>query len=134
MEAKATARFVRMSPRKLRRVASLIRGRDYENARNILSYTPKAAAQTLINTMKSAASNAISKEGSAKVKIENLFVKEVWIDGGPTLKRIRAVGMGRAYRIRKKTAHINIVLAEKEIPVKITPEPVKKSAEKVKEA
>jgi large subunit ribosomal protein L22 len=84
--------------------------------------------------MKSAASNAISREGSAKVKIENLFVKEVWIDGGPVLKRIRAVGMGRAYRIRKKTAHVNIVLAEKEIPVKQTQEPAKKSPEKVKEA
>jgi large subunit ribosomal protein L22 len=134
MEAKATSKYVRMSPRKLRRVASLIRGKDYEKARNILSFTPKAAAQTLINTMKSAASNAISREGSAKIKIENLFVKRVWIDGGPTLKRIRAVGMGRAYRIRKKTAHVNIVLAEKEVRVKVTPEPAKKSTEKVKEA
>jgi len=128
MEAKATSRYVRMSPRKLRRVAELIRGKDYEMARNILSLTPKTASQALLNTMKSAASNAISREGSAKVKVEHLFVKEAYIDGGPTLKRIRAVGMGRAYRIRKRTAHINIILAEKAVPV------VAKSPAKAKEA
>jgi large subunit ribosomal protein L22 len=128
MEVKATSRYVRMSPRKLRRVAALIRGKDYEMARNILSLTPKTASQALLNTMKSAASNAISREGSAKIKVEHLFVKEAYIDGGPTLKRIRAVGMGRAYRIRKRTAHINIILAEKAVPV------VTKSPAKVKEA
>jgi len=126
MEVIATSRYVRMSPRKLRRVVELIRGKDYEMARNILSLTPKSASQALLGTMKSAASNAISREGSSKIKIENLFVKNAWIDGGPVLKRIRAVGMGRAYRIRKKTAHISIVLAEKEAPVK--------SAVKAKEA
>jgi len=120
MEVKATSKYVRMSPRKLRRVASLIKGKDYEMARSILEFTPKAASGALLGTMKSAASNAISKEGTAKVKVENLFVKDIWIDGGPTLKRIRAVGMGRAYRIRKRTAHVNVVLAEKEIPAKTT--------------
>jgi large subunit ribosomal protein L22 len=128
MEAKATTRYVRMSPRKLRRVAALIRGKDYELARNILNLTPKAASQALLNTMKSAASNALSREGTSKLKVEHLFVKEAFIDGGPTLKRIRAVGMGRAYRIRKRTAHINIILAEKVKPV------VTKSPVKVKEA
>ncbi|OQX91583.1 MAG: 50S ribosomal protein L22 [candidate division Zixibacteria bacterium 4484_95] len=119
MEAKATSKYVRMSPRKLRRVAVLIKGRDYMDARYILSYTPKAASRALMETMKSAAANAISREGSAKMKVENFYVKDIQIDGGPILKRIRPVGMGRAYRIRKRTAHIKIVLAEKSSASKI---------------
>jgi large subunit ribosomal protein L22 len=113
MEAKATLRFVRMSPRKIRRVAALIKGRGYVDAKARLTFTPKAASQVLLSTMKSAAANAISKEGSAKVKVENLYVKDVWVDGGPIMKRIRPVAMGRAFRIRKRTSHVNIVLAEK---------------------
>jgi large subunit ribosomal protein L22 len=113
MEAKATLRFVRMSPRKIRRVAALIKGRGYVDAKAALTFTPKAASQVLLSTMKSAAANAISQEGSAKVKVENLYVKDVWVDGGPIMKRIRPVAMGRAFRIRKRTSHINIVLAEK---------------------
>jgi large subunit ribosomal protein L22 len=113
MESKATARYIRMSPRKIRRVAAMIKGLGYQEARGILSFTPKAAGRVLLSTMNSAAANAISREGTAKVKVENLYVKDVRIDGGPTLKRIRAVGMGRAYRIRKRTSHVNVVLAEK---------------------
>lgn len=118
MEAKATSRYVSMSARKLRRVASLIKGRNYVDAKYILNYTPKAASKALMATMNSAASNAISQEGSAKMKVENLYVKDIWIDGGPILKRIRPVGMGRAYRIRKRMAHINIVLAEEKLVLK----------------
>ena len=114
MEAKATLRYVRMSPRKIRRVAALIRGKRYTDATSILSFTPKAAGKVLLSTINSAAANAISREGTAKLKIERLFVKQVWVDGGPIMKRIRPVGMGRAYRIRKRTAHISVVLAEKE--------------------
>jgi len=113
MEAKATLRFVRMSPRKIRRVAALIKGHGYIDAKARLTFLPKAASQVLLSTMKSAAANAISKEGSAKVKVENLYVKEVWVDGGPMMKRIRPAAMGRAFRIRKRTSHVNIVLAEK---------------------
>ena len=113
MEAKATLRFVRMAPRKIRRVAALIKGDGYIDAKAKLTFMPKAASQVLLSTMKSAAANAISKEGSAKVKVENLYVKDVWVDGGPIMKRIRPVAMGRAFRIRRRTSHVNIVLAEK---------------------
>ncbi len=113
MEAKATLKYVRMSPRKIRRVAALIKGQEYIDAKGILTFTPKAASQVLLSIMKSAAANAISKEGTAKVKVENLYVKDVQVNSGPTLKRIRPVAMGRAFRIRKRTAHINIVLAER---------------------
>lgn len=113
MEAKATLRYVRMSPRKIRRVASLIKGRDYIDAKGVLTFTPKAASEVLLTTMNSAAANAIAQEGSTKVRVENLYVKDVQIDGGPIMKRIMPRSMGRAYRIRKRTSHINIVLAEK---------------------
>jgi large subunit ribosomal protein L22 len=113
MEAKATLKFIRMSPRKIRRVATLIKGRDYVDAKAQLTFLPKAASQVLLSTMNSAAANAIAQEGSAKMKVENLYVKDVWIDGGPIMKRIRPAAMGRAYRIRKRTAHVNIILAEK---------------------
>ena len=113
MEAKATLRYVRMSPRKIRRVAALIKGRDYVDAKGVLTFLPKAASDVLLSTMNSAAANAIAQEGTTKIKVENLYVKDIQINGGPTLKRIRPQSMGRAYRIRKRTSHINIVLAEK---------------------
>jgi large subunit ribosomal protein L22 len=113
MEAKATLKFIRMSPRKIRRVAALIKGRDYDEAKARLTFLPKAASRVLLSTINSAAANAIAREGTAKLKVENLYVKDVWIDGGPTMKRIRPAAMGRAYRIRKRTAHVNVILAEK---------------------
>lgn len=112
MEAIARARFVRMSARKVRRVADLIRGRNVEDALNILTFTPKAAASILEKTLKSATANALSEEGTAKLKAENLRIKSINVDGGPIMKRIRPMGMGRAYRIRKRTNHITVVVTD----------------------
>jgi large subunit ribosomal protein L22 len=117
---------VRMSPRKLRRVADLIKGEPVDRALGILQFTQKAASKALYKTLKSAASNAIASEGTAKIKVENLFVKNIKIDGGPTWKRIRPVGMGRAYLIRKRTAHIGITLDEKKTGA-VEPVAVKKT-------
>jgi large subunit ribosomal protein L22 len=125
METRAISKYVRMSPRKIRRVAELIRGESVDRALNILQLTQKAASKALYKTLKSAASNAIASEGTAKVKVENLFVKEIKIDGGPTWKRIRPTGMGRAYLVRKRTAHIGITLIEKK--PKVEPAAVKKT-------
>lgn len=126
MEVKAVSRYVRMSPRKIRRVAELIKGEPVDRALGILQLTQKAASKALYKTLKSAASNAIASEGTAKLKVENLFVKDIQIDGGPTWKRIRPVGMGRAYMIRKRTAHISISLLEKK-PKVVEPVAVKKT-------
>ena len=112
MEAKARAKFVRMSARKVRRVADLIRGRNVEEALNVLSFTPKAAASPLEKTLKSATANALSVEGTAKLKAEDLWIKRILVDGGPIMKRIRPTGMGRAFRIRKRTNHITIVVTD----------------------
>jgi large subunit ribosomal protein L22 len=112
MESVARARFVRSSPRKIRRVAELIKGKNVNQALAVLSYTPKYAALILEKTVKSAAANALARAGTAKLKAEDLMVKNIAIDGGPVMKRIRPVGMGRAYLIRKPTAHVTIRLAE----------------------
>nr|MBN2276345.1 50S ribosomal protein L22 [candidate division Zixibacteria bacterium] len=97
-----------MSARKIRRVAELIKGRPVEEALNILNYTPKAAAEPLAKTVKAAAANAIASVGTAKLKAEDLSVTRVFVDGGPTAKRVRFQSMGRAHRIRKRYCHLTV--------------------------
>jgi len=112
MESTATARYLRCSARKMRRVAEIIRGRMVSEAVDILRFVPKRAALPLSKTIKSAAANAIALEGTTKVKAEDLRITSVTIDGGPILSRFRAVGMGRAYRIRKRTCHLTIHVSD----------------------
>jgi len=116
MEAKAKARFLRISARKIRRVADLIKGKKVDEALNILTFVPKVASIPLEKTIRSATANALSVTGTAKLKAEDLFIKRILIDGGPIMKRIRPTGMGRAFRIRKRTSHITIVVAEESTP------------------
>lgn len=131
MEAVARARFIRMSPRKVRRVAELVRGKDVNEAIEILNFVPKAAALPLQKSIKSAASNILAEEGTTKIHPEDLRIKTLFIDGGPIWKRFRAVGMGRAYRIRKRTCHITVVV-EGEPRAEAAPAPEKKTKEKKK--
>ncbi len=114
MEAKAIAKYIRMSPRKIRRVADLIRGKDVGEALNILHFTRKAASRPLEKTLRSAISNMLNVEGSSKVDPDELYIKEIRIDEGITLRRFRAASMGRAVRIRKRTSHITIKVAQLE--------------------
>ena len=112
MEAVALARYVRMSPRKIRRVADLIRGRQVNDAINVLLFTPKAAAKPIEKVLRSAVANLINnKDVSEKIEPDKLIVKDVYIDGGPTLKRFRAASMGRVMKIRRRTSHIKISVA-----------------------
>jgi len=112
MEARAIAKYIRMSPRKVRRVANLIRGKNVGEAINILHFTPKAASVPIEKVLRSAVSNMLNLEGSSKVDPDELFIKEIRVDGGITLKRFRAASMGRAVRIRKRTSHIAVTVAE----------------------
>jgi len=112
MEAKSVAKYVRMSPRKIRRVADLIRGKAVGDALNILHFTRKAATEPLEKALRSAISNMLNLEGSSKVEPEELYIKEIRIDVGITLRRFRAASMGRASRIRKRTSHITIRVAD----------------------
>ena len=110
MEVQARLRFVRIAPRKARLVADLIRGKGSEDALNILTFTKKAAAKIIIKLLKSAIANATQKK---TIDIDRLYVKQITVDQGPTMKRYQPRALGRATMIRKRTSHINIVLDEK---------------------
>lgn len=110
MEATAKATFVRIAPRKVQIILDLIRNKPCDEAMAILKYTPKAACEPLYKLLKSAMANAENKN----MDVTRLYVAACSVDQGPTLKRIRPRDKGRAYRINKKTSHINITLKEAE--------------------
>ena len=110
-EAKATLKYARISSRKVKIVADLIRGKDVDEALAIVKFTPKAASEIIEKLLKSAISNA---ENNHNMRHENLYVAEIYANQGPTLKRIRPAAKGSAVRIRKRTSHITIVLKERD--------------------
>ena len=109
METKAVAKYLRLSPQKARLVARNVKGLPVEDAINLLRFTPKKAAKLINKVLNSAVANAEQLPG---VDIDSLVVKQVLINEGPTLKRIRPRAMGRANRILKRTSHITVVVAE----------------------
>ena len=111
MEAKATARYVRVSPRKARVVIDLVRGTSVPAAREILQFSDRAVAEVVAKVLNSAVANA---ENQHHVRPETLVVKTAFADEGPTLKRIRPRAKGSASRIRKRTSHITIIVAPRE--------------------
>ena len=110
MEATAKVTFVRIAPRKVKIVLDLIRNQPVDKAMAILKHTPKAACEVLEKLLKSAIANAENKD----MDTTKLYVAACSVDQGPTLKRIRPMSKGRAYRINKKTSHITLVLKEAE--------------------
>ena len=110
-EAVATLKNARISARKVKIVADLIRGKDAKEALAIVKFTPKASSEIIEKLLKSAIANAENNHG---MKSNNLYVAEIFANQGPTLKRIRPAAKGSAVRIRKRTSHITIVLKEKE--------------------
>ena len=109
-QAKATLKYSRISARKVKIVADLIRGKDIDEALAIVKFTPKASSEIIEKLLKSAIANA---ENNHDMKHENLYVAEIYANQGPTLKRIRPAAKGSAVRIRKRTSHITIVLKER---------------------
>ncbi|MCG8459160.1 MAG: 50S ribosomal protein L22 [Holophagales bacterium] len=108
MEVVAKLRHLQSSPQKVRLVADLIRGRDVEEAVIILKHTKKRAARPLEKLLKSAIANAEHRDES--VDVEDLYVKEISVDGGPAMKRIWFTTMGRAFRKLKRQSHVTIKL------------------------
>jgi large subunit ribosomal protein L22 len=106
MEARATAKYVRVSPRKLRRSVNLIRGRHVEDARRILRLSALGPNPTVIKVLDSAVANAEQRQAIP----ENLMVSGAWVDDGPTLRRFRPRAYGRATKIRKRTSHVTVVV------------------------
>ena len=111
METRSTQKHIRISPRKVKIVLDLIRGKEYDVAVGILKNTPKAASEYLEKLLKSAAANA---ENNNSMDKNNLYVAECYVCPGPIMKRIMPRAQGRAYRILKRTSHITVVLKEKE--------------------
>jgi large subunit ribosomal protein L22 len=114
MEAKAINRYIGTSPRKMRLVIDLIRGKGVEEALSILHFTTKAAAKSAEQVLRSAISNVQNKEESGRVDTATLYVKEAFVNGGAMAKRVLPAPMGRAFRIRKRSNHITIVVAQRE--------------------
>ena len=110
MPSQATARYLRISPRKGRLVADMVRGQSVERAISQLKFCPKNAAGALMKVINSALANA---QQDPNVNVDRLYVSNVYVDGGPTLKRFMTRAMGRASRIIKRTCHMTVVLDEK---------------------
>ena len=123
MEAKAVAKYVRMSSSKLKPVTDLVRGKDLNEALTILKFTPGKGSELVEKVVKSAAANA---ENNHEMDPEKLYVAEINANQGPTMKRWRPGAQGRAGMILKRTSNIYVTLKEKEAPVKA----VKNEAEK----
>jgi large subunit ribosomal protein L22 len=121
MEAQAINRYVSTSPRKMRLVIDLIRGKAVNEALRILHFSPKHAARTAEKVLRSAVSNLQNRDEAGRLDPGDLYVKTAYVDGGMVMKRISPAPMGRAYRIRKRSNHITIVVAAKEQPKKAIP-------------
>lgn len=110
MRVRAIAKYIRVSPRKIRLLMREIRGKRVEEALNVLTFAPQRGAPVLRKLIKSAVANASQHPD---VDVDNLFVKHIFADEGPTLKRFMPRAMGRATRIRRRTSHLTIILDER---------------------
>jgi large subunit ribosomal protein L22 len=108
-ESKAILRHLRVAPRKVRLVAGMVRGRNVQEALDLLNFTSKSSASDISKLLRSAVANATQKKN---IDVDNLFIKKITVDQGPTLRRFRPRARGRSDRIDKKTSHIDVVLAD----------------------
>lgn len=111
MEVQAISRNVRISPRKVRIVANLVRGKKTGEAISILMNTPKAASSVVLKTLKSAMANA---ENNNNMNIDNLYISTIFVDAGPIMKRIHPRSRGQAFGIMKRTSTLTVKVSEKE--------------------
>ncbi len=133
VQTSARLKYVSIPPRKMRLVARLVKGMPIQKALDVLNFTPRVAAHHIAKTLKSAAANALSIEGTAHLKPEDLMVKNIFVDAAPMVKRIRFQSMGRVFRYRKRSSHLTIILEEKAHPKPKAAEPVKAKATTIAE-
>jgi large subunit ribosomal protein L22 len=112
MQAVAKSKYIRMSPRKIRRVLDLIIGQSVTDALNTLHYTQKDATMPIEKTLRSAVANLGNLEEGQRIDTNDMYVREAHVDQGPTLKRFRPMSMGRAGRIRKRTSHLTLIIED----------------------
>lgn len=110
MKAKAEAKYIRISPRKVKPVVDMVRGKSVKEAKAILKFTPRKAARLVLMVLDSAVANA---ENNFNMDVDKLYVSEVYANSGPTLKRFKAGSMGRAIPMLKRSSHIGVVVSEK---------------------
>ena len=123
-QALARARFIRISPTKVRQVVDLIRDRHVDDARRVLRFSQRAAAAPVAKVLESAIANA---EHNFSLPADELFVARAWVDEGPTLRRYRPRALGRATRINKRTCHISIVVGRAEEALAAPPPPERRA-------
>ena len=111
MQAKAVAKYIRVSPRKMKPIADIVRGKSVKDARAILKFTPNKGAKVFLKVLNSAVANA---ENNHDMDVDNLFVSEIYANQGPTMKRWKAGSMGRANPIKRRSSHVGVVVSEKE--------------------
>ena len=109
MEARAVAKYIRVSPRKVRLIMDELRGKKVEEALNVLTFAPQKSARIVKKLINSAVANAGE---NSQIDVDTLYIKRLYADEGPTLKRFRPRAMGRASRIRKRTSHLTVILDE----------------------
>lgn len=114
-EAKAVQRFIRISPRKIRLVADLVRGEQVDMAMKKLKFVNKRSAEIVSKVIGSAAANLRDRFEDEPLDNEELVVRQIYVDEGPTLKRIQPAPMGRAHPIRKRTSHITVLVGKKDV-------------------
>lgn len=127
MEARAQARYVRVTPMKARRVIDLIRGMQASDAQDVLRFAPQAASEPVGKVLASAIANATNNHA---MDARELVVAQAFVDEGPTLKRIRPRAQGRAYRVGKRTSHITVIVSDGTVVERDVQAPVKKAAAK----
>jgi len=110
MEARAQARYLRVTPMKARRVVDLIRGMHADEAAALLRFAPQAAAEPVRKVLESAIANGVN---TGQMSADSLVIAQAYVDEGPTIKRFRPRAQGRAYRINKRTCHITVVVEER---------------------
>jgi large subunit ribosomal protein L22 len=114
MEARAIHKYIGSSPRKMRLMIDLIRGMSVEKAIEVLHFSSKHASKHAEKVVRSAVANLLNQDDSTRLDPADLYIKEAFVNQGPTLKRISPAPMGRAYRIRKRSCHLTVVVATKE--------------------
>jgi len=133
LEARAVNRYISSSPRKMRLVIDLIRGKSVPEAISILHFTPKHASRVAERVLRSAVANLHQKDEGGRVDNETLYVKTAFVDEGPSMKRMLPAPMGRAYRMVKRSNHLTVVVAQKSVKQKQVP-PAKVANPKAKES
>ena len=133
MEALAVSKFVVISPRKAKLTADLIKGKPVNEALAVLEFTPRRAGEIITKVLQSAIANAVDKEGTGKLDVDDLYVKNAIIDPGPIMPRWRPRAYGRASRIRKRMSHIKVIVST-DVPEELKGSKKVRKAEALKKA